>query len=70
MLDSVQSNGGTLVVSVGTERDAGTDTMCTQALTPVDYRFVVTPKHPPESVTIVHDTADGRRTVATADRDG
>ena len=69
VLDSVQANDGTLVVSVGTERDVGTNTMCTQALTPVDYRFVLTPEDPPESVTVVHDTADGRRTVTTADRD-
>ena len=68
VLNSTQSNGGTLVVSVGTERDAGTDVMCTQALTPVEYRFVVTPDDPPDSVRVVHDGAGDPRTVATTDR--
>ncbi|WP_160134457.1 hypothetical protein [Halococcus salsus] len=68
VLDSAQSDGGTLVVSVGTERDAGTDVMCTQALTPVEYRFVVTPDDPPDSVRVVHDGAGDPRTVATTDR--
>ncbi|RJT03846.1 hypothetical protein [Halococcus sp. IIIV-5B] len=70
VLDSVQSDGGTLVVSVGTERDAGTDVMCTQALTPVEYRFAVTPDDLPDSVRVVHDGAGDRRTVATTDRTG
>ncbi|EMA41423.1 hypothetical protein [Halococcus hamelinensis] len=68
VLDSAQSDGGTLVVSVGTERDAGTDMLCTQALTPVEYRFVVTPDDPTDSVRVVHGGAGDRRTVVTADR--
>lgn len=67
-LASVQSNGSELVVTIGTERAAGTNMACTQVLTPVEYRFVLTPDTAPKSVTVVHATINQRRTVTTVER--
>ena len=69
-LASVEAKGSDLVVTVGTERTTGTNALCTQALTPVEYRFALTPDTPPESVTVVHATMGERRTVTTVDRGG
>lgn len=69
-LASSQSNGSELVVTIGTERTTGTNTACTQVLTPVEYRYVLTPDAAPESVTVVHATMGKRRTVTKVKRKG
>ena len=69
-LASSQSDGSELVVTIGTERTAGTNTACTQVLTPVEYQFTLTPDSTPESVTVVHATMGKRQTVTKVKREG
>lgn len=58
-----------LLVAVETVDDSGPDEACTQALTELGYEAAFGFEGAlPSSVEVVHETHDGRRTVATADR--
>ncbi|HET7324658.1 MAG TPA: hypothetical protein VFJ06_10030 [Halococcus sp.] len=66
VLDTVKRTKSGLVVTIATERDAPADAACSMALVELDYRFVVRVETPPESVTVVHRTFTGKRTMTTA----
>jgi hypothetical protein len=66
VLDSVDETASGLIVTVATERDAPANALCTQALVGVEYRFVVHPTRPPDSVRIVHRGVTGSQRITTA----
>ncbi|PSP51514.1 hypothetical protein BRC60_02735 [Halobacteriales archaeon QH_1_68_42] len=69
VLSDVRVEGDTLVVVVGAEREGGTDRMCAQCITEIDYEVTVAFVGDPfEGVEVRHDHGDGGSTVATADR--
>ncbi|WP_459194504.1 hypothetical protein [Halosimplex sp. J119] len=65
-LADVRLDGGTLTVTVGAESDAGTDTMCAECITEIDYEATVALESAlPETVTVVHQH-DGEDTHVTS----
>ena len=69
VLADVRVESDTLVVVVGSEREGGTDRMCAQCITEIDYEVTVAFVGDPfEGVEVRHDHGDGGSTVATADR--
>lgn len=68
VLDSVEETNSGLVITVATERNAPADAVCSMALVEIEYRFAVPIENPPESVTVVHRSAGGKRTITTATR--
>ena len=69
VLADARVESDTLVVVVGSEREGGTDRMCTQCITEIDYEATVAFVGDPfEGVEVRHDHGDGGSTVATADR--
>jgi hypothetical protein len=70
VLDSVRKTTSGLVVTVATERDAPANAACSMALVGIEYRFSVRVEHSPESVTVVHRGAAGKRTITTTKPDG
>ena len=70
ILADVRVESDTLVVVVGAEREGGTDRMCTQCITEIDYEATVAFVGDPfEEVEVRHDHGDGRRRPTTdADR--
>jgi len=62
-LDSAAVEGETLVVVVGTARDAPRDVACTEALVQRGYAATITLDHRVPSVRVVHDAPGGRETV-------
>jgi hypothetical protein len=64
-LGSVRLDDGALTVVVTTRSEGGSDVACTQALVSRAYEATVTlDAGRPSAVEVVHDAADGRRTVA------
>ncbi|MEF8853006.1 MAG: hypothetical protein V5A44_12940 [Haloarculaceae archaeon] len=62
-------DGDTLTVVVASVSDAGTDTMCAQCITEVDYEVdVAFDGDPPDRVEVRHRHDGSTATVATADR--
>lgn len=55
VLSDARLDGGTLTVVVGSESDAGTDTMCAECITEIDYEATVELDSAlPREVTVVH----------------
>lgn len=68
VLSDVRLDGGTLTVVVGSESDAGTDTMCAECITEIDYEATVALDSAlPREVVVVHrhDGEDTRVTSAS-----
>jgi hypothetical protein len=63
-LGSATVTGDRLTVVVTTERDAPPDTACTEALVYRGYVATVATSREPVAVRVVHETPEGRRTVA------
>lgn len=68
LLDGVEWHDDTLTVRVQVAREKTTETVaCAQCLTDIDYTVTVPlGGRPPETVKVVHVTADGSQTVTTA----
>lgn len=65
-LADVRLDGGTLTVTVAAEPDAGTDTMCAECITEIDYETTVALDTAlPGTVTVVHER-DGEDTKVTS----
>ncbi|WP_135366377.1 RodZ family helix-turn-helix domain-containing protein [Halosimplex halophilum] len=66
VLSDVRLDGGTATVVVGSESDAGTDTMCAQCITEIDYEATVAFDGAlPREVVVVH-AHDGEDTRVTS----
>jgi hypothetical protein len=63
-LGSATVEGDRLSVVVTTRREAPPDTACTEALVYRGYVAAVTTGREPAAVTVIHETPEGRRTVA------
>lgn len=69
VLSDVRLDGGTLTVVVAAESDAGTDTLCAECLTEVDYEATVRLDGAlPATVTVVHERDGGRTQVTSVER--
>jgi hypothetical protein len=67
VLSDARLDGGTLTVVVGSESDAGTDTMCAQCITEIDYEATVALDGAlPREVVVVH-AHDGEDTRVTSE---
>ena len=70
LASTATTDEGALRVVVAAVDDAGSTEMCTQALTDIGYEVDAEfAEGLPESVTVVHDDADGREVVATDSSD-
>jgi len=66
-LDSVRIDGGEVRIVIATERAADAGAVCSQALVGISYRATITVERRPESVTVIHRSADDEETVATTE---
>lgn len=69
VLSDVSLDGDALTVVVGSESDAGTDTMCAECITEIDYEATVTLEGAlPREVTVVHGSGGEQTRVTSTTR--